>query len=85
MACSSLLRPIILPVAFAVLVIASIAHGAVVEHTFNVSVRVYIYIVSSSSCDLAQARYMIFISIFYCVNKKLVVVVLVRHCTTAPL
>ncbi|EEC69081.1 hypothetical protein OsI_37963 [Oryza sativa Indica Group] len=36
MACSSLLRPIILPVAFAVLVIASVAHGAVVEHTFNV-------------------------------------------------
>ncbi|XP_052138243.1 laccase-25-like [Oryza glaberrima] len=34
--CSSLLRLMILPVAFAVLVIASVAHGAVVEHTFNV-------------------------------------------------
>nr|ABA97288.1 retrotransposon protein, putative, Ty1-copia subclass, expressed [Oryza sativa Japonica Group] len=33
--CSSLLRLMILPVAFAVLVIASVAHGAVVEHTFN--------------------------------------------------
>lgn len=41
--CSSLLRLMILPVAFAVLVIASVAHGAVVEHTFNVSVHVYIY------------------------------------------